>query len=283
MKGKIFRDKICWVTGASSGIGASLAKALNNEGSYVIISGRNADGLEKMKAECTHPERIGVLAFDMEDTDRLPEFAMKAWSHFNGIDYVFLNAGFAVRDWLLNIEIKMFRKVMEVNFFSAVAIAKSLLPVMIERKHGYFIVTSSLSGKYGIPKLSAYAASKHALHGFFESLRAEYAKDGIRVSMIVPGLINTGITVHSLVGDGSVSGKMQVAVANGMSPEKCAIKMMKAVANQKNEAIIGGQEIYSVWIKRFFPAIWDYLVRNHPLKKMRSLQFQFGKKQYKTQ
>jgi short-subunit dehydrogenase len=96
--------------------------------------------------------------------------------------------------------------------------------------------------------------------------------------MIVPGLINTGITVHALLGDGSVSGKMQTAVANGMSPEKCAKKILNAVANQKNEAVIGGKEIYSVWIKRFFPGIWDYWVRNHPLKTMRSLQFQFGKK-----
>lgn len=271
-------DKTCWITGASSGIGASLAKSLNNEGSYVIISGRNADGLEKIKAECSHPERVRVLAFDMEDIDGLPEFAMKAWKEFNGIDYVFLNAGFAVRDWLLNIELKMFKKVMDVNFFSNVMITKTLLPKLVERKQGHFVVTSSLSGKYGIPKLSAYAASKHALHGFFESLRAEYSKDGIRVSMIVPGLINTGITVHSLLGDGSVSGKMQVAVANGMSPDQCAIKMLTAVTNQRNEAVIGGQEIYSVWIKRFFPRIWDYLVRNHPLKKMRSLQFQFDRK-----
>jgi len=271
-------DKICWVTGASSGIGASLAKALNEAGSFVIISGRNADRLEKIKSECLHPERIKVLAFDMEEIDSLPEYAMKAWGEFNGIDFVFLNAGFAVRDWLMNIEMKMYRKVMEVNFFSTVVIVKSLLPKMIDRKHGYFVVTSSLSGKYGIPKLSAYSASKHALHGFFESLRAEYSKDGIRVSMVVPGLINTGITVHSLLGDGSVSGKMQTAVANGISPELCATKILKAVDRQKNESVIGGKEIYSVWIKRFFPRIWDYLVRNHPLKKMRSLQLQFGRK-----
>ena len=117
MKKAKFMDKICWITGASSGIGASLAMALNNQGAYVIISGRNADGLEKIKEECPQPERVCVLGFDMEDIDGLPGFAMKAWETFNGMDYVFLNAGFAVRDWLLSIETKMFRKVMEVNFF----------------------------------------------------------------------------------------------------------------------------------------------------------------------
>ncbi len=278
MKTGKFNYKICWITGASSGIGASLAIALTMKGAYVIISARNQEALEKVRASCAHPEKVRILSFDMEDADHLPEFAMKAWNTFNGIDYVFLNAGFAVRDWLMNIELRLIRQVMEVNFFSAVIITKTLLPVMVERQHGHFAVTSSLSGKYGIPKLSAYASSKHALHGFFESLRAEYFKDGIRVTMIVPGLVNTGITVHSLTGDGSVSGKMQEAVANGISPEKCAIKIIDAIAREKNEALIGGQEIYSVWFKRFFPAFWDYMIRNHPLRKARFFHLQPGKK-----
>ncbi len=268
-----FKNKVCWVTGASSGIGASLALELSIQGAYLILSARNQEGLQKVKASCAHPERIEILPFDMEDLDHLPEFAMKAWRTHGTIDQVYLNAGFAVRDWLLNIELNMITKVMDVNFFSAVIIAKTLLPLMIEKHRGTFIVTSSLSGKYGIPKLSAYAASKHALHGFFESLRAEYYKDGIRVTIIIPGLVNTDITVHALKGDGSVSGKMQEAVANGISPEKCAKGIIKAVAKGKNEALIGGQEIYSVYIKRFFPRLWDYMIRNHPLKKVRSFQF----------
>lgn len=242
------------------------------EGAYLILSARNVDGLEKMRSACLHPEKISILPFDMEDEERLPEFTMKAWDVFKGIDYTFLNAGLAARDWVIDLEIKMFKKVMTINFFSNVIIAKTLLPLIIERKHGHFVVTSSLSGKYGIPKLSAYAASKHALHGFFESVRAEYFKDGIRVTMIVPGLVSTDITVHSLTGDGTASGKMQTAVADGISPARCARRMIKVVAAEKNEAYIGGTEIYSLWIKRFFPALWDSMIRNHPLKKFRKFQ-----------
>ncbi len=268
-----YKNKICWVTGASSGIGASLAEELNLHGAYLILSARNRIGLEKVKVSCAHPEKISILPFDMEDLDNLPEWAIQAWNIHSGIDYAFLNAGFAVRDWFVNIELNMIKKVMNVNFLSAVIITQTLLPLMIEKQHGTFVVTSSLSGKYGIPKLSVYAASKHALHGFFESLRAEYYKDGIRVTIIVPGLVNTDITVHALMGDGRVSGKMQEAVANGISPEKCAKGIIKAVVKGKNEALIGGQEIYSVYIKRFFPQLWDYMIRNHPLKKVRSFQF----------
>lgn len=272
MREENWTNKICWITGASSGIGASLARELSLKGAFLVLSARNEEGLQKVKASCMHPEKISILSFDMENEDSLSDFTLKAWEIFKGIDYVFLNAGLAVRDWVMELELKLIRKVMAVNFFSAVILSKTLLPLMIKRQHGHFVITSSLSGKYGIPKLSAYSASKHALHGFFESLRAEYFKDGIRVTMIVPGLINTEITIHSLTGDGRISGKMQKAVANGISPEKCARQMIKAVAREKNEAIIGGKEIYSVWLKRFFPRLWDSMIRNHPLKKIRNFQ-----------
>ena len=276
VKSQKFNDKVCWITGASSGIGASLAQELSLTGAKLILSARNVEGLEKVRSACLHPEKVTILAFDMEDEESLPEFTMKAWDVFKGIDYVFLNAGLAVRDWVLDLEIRMFKKVMAVNFFSAVIITKTLLPFMIEKKHGHFVITSSQSGKHGIPKLSAYSSSKHALHGFFETLRAEYFKDGIRVTMIVPGLVRTDITIHSLRGDGSTSGKMQAAVAGGISPVTCARKMIKVVAEEKNESYIGGMEIYSIWLKRFFPALLDSVIRNHPMKKVR--QFQFHRK-----
>lgn len=271
MKKEQFQNKVCWITGASSGIGAALANALSIKNSFIILSGRNTENLEYVRLRCAYPDRVRILAFDMEATESLPGYTQTAWNLFGGIDYIFLNAGVAVRDWVTNIELKMLRKVMEVNFFSSVIIAQTLLPLMVDRQHGHFIVTSSLSGKYGIPKLSIYAASKHALHGFFESMRAEYYNKGIRVTMIVPGLVKTDITIHSLTGDGAISGKMQEAVANGLSPEKCANMLLKKVALEKNEAIIGGNEIYSVYMKRFFPAFWDNMIRNNPLQKLRSM------------
>ena len=141
---------------------------------------------------------------------------------------------------------------------------------MREKKQGHFIVTSSLCGKFGIPKLSAYSASKHALHGFFESLRAEYEPDGIKVTMITAGLVKTDITVHALKGNGTIYGKMQASVAGGISPEACAGEIVKAVAAGKYEALIGGIEKYSVLIKRFFPGLLRMAITRHPMKKLRT-------------
>lgn len=268
---KDFRDKVCWITGASSGIGAALAIALNKLGAYLILSARSINNLEKVKSGCADPDKVVILDCDMEEIVTLPAIAMQSWKAFNGIDYVFLNAGFAVRDMIINTDIELFQRVMNINYFSNVVISKALLPHMIERRSGCFVVTSSLSGKYGIPKLAAYAASKQALHGFFESLRAEYEKNGIKVTMVIPGLVKTNISINALTGDGKAYGKMQESIANGISPEKCAEGIIKAASAGKNETLIGGLEKYSVVVKRLFPAFFTLAIRKNPVRKLRLL------------
>lgn len=272
-----FRNKVAWITGASSGIGAALAIALNKLDTDLIISARNIENLEKVKASCENPQRVRIVAADMADTDMLPGLARQAWNIFDGIDYVFLNAGFAVRDRVVNTEIELIKKVMNINFFSAVVLTKSLLPLMKARGGGCLVVTSSLSGKYGIPQLGAYAASKHALHGFFESLRAEQETEDIRVTIVIPGLVKTNISLNAFKGDGTKYGKMLESLANGISADECARGIIQAVAGRKNEALIGGSEIYSVWVKRFFPGLFSYLIRKHPLKRLRGIGFLKGK------
>jgi short-subunit dehydrogenase len=272
-----FRDKVAWITGASSGIGAALTIALNKLDTKLIISARNIENLEKVKASCENPQRIRILPADMAETDVLPEVAGQAWNIFDGIDYVFLNAGFAVRDRIVNTDIELIKKVMNINFFSAVVLTKTLLPQMKTRGGGCFVVTSSLSGKYGIPQLGAYAASKHALHGFFDSLRAEQETEDIRVTIVIPGLVNTNISLNALKGDGTKYGRMLESLTNGISADECAQGIIQAVAARKNEALIGGSEIYSVWVKRFFPGLFSYLIRKHPLKRLRGIGFLKGK------
>lgn len=271
MKVKDFHNKVCWVTGSSSGIGAALAIALNKLGAYVILSARNVENLEKIKSACAEPGKVAIVACDMEDTDSLPSIAMQSWKTFNGIDYVFLNAGFAVRDTVINTAFDLFKKVMTINFFSTVIITKTLLPLMTENGSGCFVITSSLSGKYGIPKLAAYAASKHALHGFFESLRAENEMENIKFTIVIPGLVKTNISVNALKGDGQPYGKMQQSIENGISPEACAQGIIKAVASEKKEVLIGGFEKYSVVVKRFFPGFFTSFIGKHPFKKLRKL------------
>ena len=272
MRTNKFKNRVCWITGASSGIGEALAIELSRQDAYLILSARSCDKLERVKALCAKPERIIILCGDMEDLQNLPLIARKSWEEFGGIDYVFLNAGFAVRDWVLNTSLELFQKEMNINFFSTVLISKTLLPLMQERRRGHFVVTSSLSGRYGVPKLAAYSASKHALHGYFESLRAEHEKDGIHVTIITAGLVKTGITLHALKGNGDPYAKMEESVARGISPAKCASEILLATIKNKYEALVGGVDKYSVWLKRFFPRLLDYAIRNHPLRRLRALE-----------
>ena len=271
MKTNNFNGKICWITGASSGIGEALAKSLSKQGASIVITARSETNLNKVKAECATPSKVLVVPCDLEDTDSIPSVTEVAWNAFGKIDFVFLNAGMAVRDTVINTEVRMISKVMNTNFIGAAAIAKNLLPLMLARGSGNFVVTSSLSGKYGIPKLSAYAASKHALHGYFGSLRAEHAKDGIRVIMVIPGLIRTGISLHALTGEGKSYGKMMKSLDTGMSPEVCAEKILKGVLKGKNEVIVGNSEKISLFINRLFPTFMAWIIRNHPLEKLRKL------------
>ena len=265
-----FKNKICLVTGASSGIGKALAQKLNSVGAFVILTARNRENLEMVKADCMYPDKIRMLPFDMEEIKMIEFFAQEAWNLFHNIDYVFLNAGMAIRDMVHLTDLEMVYKVMNVNFFSQVALSKALLPFMREKKQGHFIVTSSLCGKFGVPKLSAYSASKHALHGFFESLRAEYEQDGIKVTMITAGLVKTDISVHALKGNGTINGKMQASVAGGIAPELCAQEILQALAAGKFDALVGGIEKYSVLIKRFFPGLLRMVIARHPIKKLRN-------------
>ena len=270
MKTNFFKNKVCWITGASSGIGAALAHALDSMGASLILSARDQYKLDMIKMHCASPEKIFVLPCDMEAKDTLPEVAVRAWNAFEGIDYVFLNAGMAVRDLIIHTDMVMFEKVMNINFLGNVAISRELIPLMQKKGGGCFVVTNSLSGKFGIPKLAAYSASKHALHGFFDSLRAEYEKDGIRVTMITAGLVKTNITLHALQGNGSLYGKMQESVAAGIAPETCALSMLKAVSRGKSEALVGGLEIYSVWVKRFIPSLLRMAISRHPMRRLRN-------------
>jgi short-subunit dehydrogenase len=267
------KGKVAWITGASSGIGAALAIALSKLEVHLIISARNIENLESVKVTCTHPNQVHILPADLAAIDTLPGIAEKAWKIYNRIDYVILNAGFAVRDRIINTDLELIKKVMDVNFFSAVVLTKTLLPLMKAKGSGHFVVTSSLSGKYGIPQLGAYAASKHALHGFFESLRAEQEDDNLFVTMVIPGLIRTNITLNGFKGDGTKYGKMQESLANGISAETCAQSIIKAMAHRRKEVLIGGLEIYSVWVKRMFPTLFSYFITKHPIKKLRKLGF----------
>jgi len=248
MKQDHFKGKVCWITGASSGIGAALALTLNRLGANVIVSSRNLLRLDALRNNCEYSDKVKVLPCDMEAGESLTSVALEAWKLFDGVDYVFLNAGVAVRDLVENTELAMIHKVMNINFFSNTVIARTLLPMMVDRGGGHLVVTGSLSGRFGVPKLSAYSASKHAMNGFVESLRAEYEDKRVKVTIATVGLVKTDIALNALRGDGTLSGKDQESIAQGITPEQCARSMVRAVAANKREVLVGGMEVCSVFV-----------------------------------
>jgi len=261
-----FNGKVVWITGASSGIGRSLALAFDRAGARLILSSRSREGLEAVKRSCRGDALVHVLPFDLGDLEQLPGHAATALRCFGHVDYMVHNAGVALHDRAIHTGLDVDRRIMTTNYFGPVALTKALLPSMVQRRSGCFVVVSSLSGRYGGPQLSAYAASKHALHGFFESLRAEVHPEGIRITVIIPGFIRTAIAEHALTGDGGLYGKTFQVHDRGMDPDRCAARMLQAIARRKEEALVGGAEVVSVYLKRFFPTLLSVLVRSHPIR-----------------
>lgn len=150
---------------------------------------------------------------------------------------------------------------MEVDFIGTVALTKAVVPYMIKNGGGQIAVVSSLMGIFGAPMRSGYAAAKHALHGFFDALRAELYRDKISITIICPGFIQTNISINAVTGNGSEQGTMDDATLNGMPPDVFARKMLKAIEQKKNQTVIGGREIMAVYLKRFFPGLLAKVVR----------------------
>src|SRR2546423_7358483 len=168
-----FQQKKIWITGASSGIGEALAHAFHQAGAKLILSARREEELRRIQSKCGGEPQTLILPVDLMKTDELSEKAQLALSMLNGIDILVQNAGITQRSLVRDTNPSVYRTLMDLNYFAPVALTKAVLPSMLEKKSGHFVVISSLVGKFGTPLRSGYSASKHALHGFFDSLRAE--------------------------------------------------------------------------------------------------------------
>ena len=258
-----FSSSIIWITGASSGIGEAVALALAKQGARLILSARRADELQRVATQTGLPEAdVLVLPLDMTDTASLPAHVETVRQRFGRIDYVFQNAGITQRGTVADTDLSVYHRLMAVNFFGVVALTKAVLPIMLAQGSGHFVVMSSVAGKLGTKQRSGYCASKHALHGFFDALRAETHDAGLRVTLVCPGYIQTPISLHALGPDGQVHGKMDQNQAKGMAPDEFARQLLRAVSQQKEEIYIGGPETYGIYLKRFLPGLLSRILRN---------------------
>ena len=166
------KDHVVWLTGASSGIGEQLAYQLADKGAKLVLSARRKEELERVKNNC-NSDTIEILTLDLEDNFSLQQKFKEARTFFGDIDILINNGGISQRDTILNTSLEVDRKLMEVNYFGSITLSKMLLPKMVERKSGHHVIVTSTVGIINTPYRSGYGASKHALHGFYDALRAE--------------------------------------------------------------------------------------------------------------
>ena len=252
-----------WITGASSGIGEACAYRYAAQGAKVILTSSSAQRLENVAEKCraAGATQVVVLPYDFGSNDGIESLAQSAWEATEGIDIVMLNAGISQRTNVEDTSMDMVRKIMEVNYFAPVAIAKAMLPRMIAAGGGKIAVTTSIAGRFGFPLRCGYSSSKFALYGFFETLQAEYYDAGIRVTIVCPGRIQTNISRYALDKGGKPHGVMDPGQASGMTADAAARVITRAIAKEKREVLVGRKELLMVYIKRFFPDLCATLAR----------------------
>lgn len=255
-----FKGKVCWITGASSGIGEALALALAEQGAILVLSARREQELKKVADQCRGAQNITILPFDLIEISLFTQKAKEVAEAFGGIDFLFNNGGISQRSSVRETSLEVDRHLMEVNYFSNIALTKAVLPYMLQRGFGHIAVMSSLAGKLGFFYRSAYAASKHALHGFYEALRLENASSGIRVTIVCPGYIKTHISLNALTASGEKYGKMDENQANGLEASVCAEQILLGMERNRKEMLIGGKERIPVWLKRYAPGLFHWLM-----------------------
>jgi len=256
-----WKDKVVWITGASSGIGEGLAKQLADRGAHLILSSRNADKLEALKAKLAKTENHTILPLDVSNEQSINQAVNTNKELVDTVDVLINNAGVSQRALTWEASRESERLIMETNFFGATALTKAVLPGMMKRNAGSIISLSSPAGAFGFPLRSSYSASKHALHGYFDSLRAELdaAKKNIHIMLVLPGRVSTNMSFNALTQDGSKQAEADQRLASGLSAEECAKGIIKAAEKRKAEIYFGREQIL-IYIKRYLPGVFRSIV-----------------------
>ncbi len=253
-----FDQAVVWITGASSGIGAALAREAARRGARLVLSARRETQLEAVRQQCTDAgssaDAVLVLPLDVEDEAAMPEAVEQVCEHFGRINLLVNNAGLSQRSTCIDTDMSVYRKLVDVDLLGQIALTKQVLPVMVRQGSGTVAVTASVAGKVGLPLRTGYCAVKHAVMGFFDALRVEVAHLGINVTTIVPGSIRTDVARNALTGDGSSHNQTDEAIEAGMDVDDCARFIADSMANGVEEIAVGtGREMRVLEMKRQDP------------------------------
>lgn len=244
-------NKKIWITGASSGIGEALAIECAKLGALLVLSARNEEKLNQLKAQLTNSEKHHVIPLDLANSEQVTSIVNDYISEHGTVDILVNNGGIAQRGTARETKLSVQRQVMEVNYFGTIAITQAVFPSMT---NGMVVTVSSVAGKIGGKSMSGYSASKHAIIGYMDCLRAEESVNGLHVLTICPGFVQTKISVNAMVADGAQFGKVAGSIKHGIAVDDCAKQIVKAIEQDKEEVVIGkGISYWAPTIARLFP------------------------------
>lgn len=255
-EGVDFSHKVVWITGASSGIGEALAAQCATKGAKLVLSARNEAELNRVAVTCREngANDVFVLPMDVSQHDSLNALAQQVLSQYGQVDLLINNAGVSQRSFCIDTDFSVYRQMMDINVLGQIALTQAVLPAMVARGEGHIAVTASVAGKIGAPLRTGYCAAKHAVMGFFDSLRTEVTADGIQVTTIVPGYIQTGVAKNALRGDGQSTGETDDDIAGGMDVNECASVIIAGFEEGTPEIAVGsGPEMGILDLKRSDP------------------------------
>ena len=257
-----FKDKRIWITGASSGIGEGLAYALAKEGAHLILSSRNTEALNKVKNNCEGNTQILIEPLDLEKHDELESVVNRVLNKVDRIDILINNGGISQRSLIEETAIMVDKKIMDINFLGTIQLTKLVLPHLKTNPNAQIVVVSSLLGKMSIPMRSAYCASKHALHAWFEVLQMELKDQAPTITILCPGYVKTNVSFNALKGNGEKFNKMSEGQASGMPPDEFAQMALDTIRRKKSVSFFGGREMLGIYLSRFFPKIYANIMKN---------------------
>lgn len=244
-----YSGQTIWITGASSGIGQALAEAFAAEGAALVLSGRRRDKLDALAA------RLGidtlVLPFETTDWAALPGAVEAAWGWRDGVDILVNNAGVSQRSLAIDTVPAVYDRLLDVDLRAPIHLTQALLPRLAERRSGTIVMISSVAGRLGPVLRSGYAAAKHGLIGYADSLRAEVEKAyDLRVVNVLPGSVRTSVAENALQADGSARGDSDANIDAGMDPAECARQILAGLAEGKREIIPAeGREAFAAALR----------------------------------
>ena len=260
-------NKVVWITGASSGLGAALAKVCAAAGAQVVLSARREQALQDVLAQLPHHDQHLLVPMDITDEAQVNRAIEKVLASKGRVDWLINNAGLSQRALIADTTMQTERAIMEVDYFAQVYLTKQILPTFLAQKSGRIVFISSVAGLLGTQYRASYSAAKAAIHMWANSLRAEVADQGVNVSVIFPGFVKTNVSFNALNGAGQPQAKQDEAIENGLDADEFAETVVAALNQGEEYIVVGGiKEKLGVWVSRLSPKTLYKMIRKTKVK-----------------